>query len=133
MNYGTFGSAYESADSLVASDTRPPLIFDIKDADNFQEILSKFPVVVVDAWAKWCNPCKLIMPRYNDLAYDFEEQFNKNQVIFLKDHIDDPNSIHRADISVVPTFFLYINGTRYTLSSFSELRQSITSALQNIN
>lgn len=132
MNYGTFGRAYESAESGMSSDTRPSMLFDIKDHDNFQEILSKFPIVVVDAWAKWCQPCKLIMPKYNDLAYDFETEFNNNRIIFLKDNIDDENSIHRADISVVPTFFIYVHGKRYLVSSFSDLRDTIRDALQNV-
>lgn len=132
MHYGTFGRAYESAESGVSSDTRPSLLFDIKDSDNFQEILSKFPIVVVDVWGSWCNPCKLLMPKYNDLAYDFETEFHNNRIIFLKDNIDDKNTIHRADISVVPTFFIYVHGKRYLVSSFSDLRDTIRDALQNI-
>lgn len=132
MNYGTFGSAYSSAESYVSSDTRPSLLFDIKDEENFQEIIEKFPIVVVDAWAKWCNPCKLIMPKYNDLAYDFESQFQNGQVIFLKDHIEDPDSVHRDLVTVVPSFFIYIHQKRYTIPSFSEVRQAVTSALQSL-
>jgi thiol-disulfide isomerase/thioredoxin len=129
MNYGTFGKAYSSAESYVATDSRPSLLFDIKDEQNFKEIVQRFPIVVVDAWAKWCNPCKLIMPKYNDLAYDFEKEFHDEKVIFLKDHIDDEWSIHRNDVSVVPSFFIYIRGQRFMVPSFTELRSSIQSAL----
>lgn len=132
MNYGTFGKAYASSESYVASDTRPSLLFDIKDRQNFDDLLNRFPIVVVEAWAKWCNPCKLIMPKYNDLAYDFERAFINNKIIFLKDHIEDEESIHRSEVSVVPTFFIYIHHQRFIVPSFSELRETILTALQQI-
>jgi hypothetical protein len=69
------------------------------------------------------------MPKYNDLAYDFEKEFHDEKVIFLKDHIDDEWSIHRNDVSVVPSFFIYIRGQRFMVPSFTELRSSIQSAL----
>jgi thiol-disulfide isomerase/thioredoxin len=132
MNYGSFNTAYASSESLISSDTRPSLLFDIKDRENFENILQKFPIVVVDAWAKWCNPCKLIMPKYNDLAYDFEKDFLEEKIIFLKDHIDDDNSIHRSEVSVVPSFFIYVKGHKYNVPSFSDLREHIIGAKQMI-
>lgn len=132
MNYGSFNTAYASSESLISSDTRPSLLFDIKDRENFEHILQKFPIVVVDAWAKWCNPCKLIMPKYNDLAYDFEKDFLEEKIIFLKDHIDNDNSIHRYEVSVVPSFFIYVKGYKYNVPSFSDLREHIIGAKQMI-
>lgn len=131
-NYGTFGDAYASSESFVATDSRPSLLYDIRDEANFNEILGAFPVVVVDAWAKWCNPCKMIMPKYNDLAYEFEEAFHHQKIIFLKDHIDDPGSLHRGIVTVVPSFFIYIHGERITVPSFTELREAIHHALQSL-
>jgi thioredoxin 1 len=86
--------------------------FDITNASSFQEILRNYEIVVVDVWASYCSPCLNVGPLYEQLAESFRNGTEKNEIIFLKDCIDDEynESVHYPNIKAVPTFFIYYNG-----------------------
>ena len=73
---------------------------------NFKEILNKNSDVVVDFWAEWCQPCKLIAPIIEDLAKEFA-----GKVIFAKFNVDDgPEIAMMYGISAIPTLMYFKNG-----------------------
>ena len=73
---------------------------------NFKEILNKNSDVVVDFWAEWCHPCKLIAPIIEELAKEFA-----GKVTFAKFNVDDgPEIAMIYGISAIPTLMYFKNG-----------------------
>ncbi len=73
---------------------------------NFDEVVSKYPIVVVDCWAPWCGPCRMIAPVIEKLAKDL-----KGKVVFAKLNVDEnPKIAMRYRIMSIPTLLLFKNG-----------------------
>lgn len=118
-SYGNYKKAYNMEEEQSSDEKN--IIFDIENHDNFNQILELFPIVVVDVWAQWCNPCKKIYPRYVELSKKYETYFHQKKIIFLKDDVDRDDSIHKNMVHVVPTFFIYINKKPMIISDLNNM------------
>ena len=87
----------------------PSNVNDLIDHSQFIKLLKKYPIIVVDAWAAWCAPCKIIAPHFEILATKYK---NVKSIIFLTDNIDNEDSEHRNKVSAIPAFFIYYNGKK---------------------
>jgi thioredoxin 1 len=75
--------------------------------DSFQsDVLSSDKPVLVDFWAEWCGPCKMIGPSLEEISEELGEE-----VTIAKLNIDDnPDAPGRYGVRGIPTMILFKNG-----------------------
>lgn len=78
--------------------------------DNFeQEVLNSSIPVMVDFWATWCMPCKMIAPVVEEISRDYT---GKCKVVKL--NIDDAMELAtRFGVMNIPTIIFFKNGTEF--------------------
>jgi len=80
---------------------------DIIKEENFDGFLNSNNRTVIDFWAEWCGPCRMVGPVIEKLAHEFEDQ-----VAFGKCNTDEcPGITAKFQISAIPTIMFFENGT----------------------
>jgi thioredoxin 1 len=74
--------------------------------DTFADTIRDNPAIIVDLWAAWCGPCKMITPLMEDLSKKYD-----GKVLFCKMNVDEnPRVAMENAIMAIPTLLLYKNG-----------------------
>ena len=74
--------------------------------NNFDEVLSSELPVVLDFWAPWCGPCRLLSPILDELAAEY-----RDKIRFYKVNVDEETELAaRFHIASIPTLVFFRNG-----------------------
>lgn len=74
-------------------------------SNNFKEFISK-GTAIVDFWAPWCGPCKMMAPIFEEISKEL-----KDKIKFGKVNVDDePELAQEFDVMSIPTLIIFKNG-----------------------
>jgi thioredoxin 1 len=101
----------------------------VTDATFDAEVRQSTIPVVVDFWAEWCGPCKMIGPALEELSVEMA-----GKIKIVKVNVDEnPNSPAQMGVRGIPALFVFKNGqvvsNRAGAAPKAALQQWITSAI----
>jgi len=76
------------------------------DDSSFFQTISKFPLLLVDFWAPWCGPCRMMSPLIDQIGKEY-----MGKLVVVKVNVDENPTISRQfGISSIPTLILFKKG-----------------------
>lgn len=85
--------------------TAPNAPIHITDKE-FDATIKKYPNLVIDCWAPWCGPCRMLGPVIDDLAKELQ-----GKITFAKLNVDEnPQTSMKHQIMSIPTLLHFKNG-----------------------
>jgi thioredoxin 1 len=77
----------------------------LTDSD-IDDAIKKYGVIVIDCWAPWCGPCRMVGPVINELAKEMQ-----GKIVFGKLNVDEnPITSTKHQIMSIPTLLVFKNG-----------------------
>jgi len=95
--------------------------------DNFEEqVLQAEGTVLVDFWASWCGPCRMLSPIVDEIAEDGVEGLTVGKI-----NVDEQPELAAAfDVMTIPTLIIFKNGEVATNSVGVKPKQAILDMLR---
>ncbi|MCY1156101.1 MAG: trxA4 [Nitrososphaera sp.] len=88
--------------AMMSSITEPIVLTD----SNFASEVTKYPIMLVDFWAPWCGPCKMVSPIIEQLSREYS-----GRVAFSKVNVDENQRIAASfGIQSIPTLMIFKGG-----------------------
>ena len=82
------------------------MVLDVTDQNFEEEVMKSTQPVLVDLWAPWCGPCRMVAPVVESLAKKYEGKFK-----FCRLNVDDnPKTAAKYSIMSIPTLLFFKDG-----------------------
>jgi thioredoxin 1 len=90
---------------MMSKTKYPDKTIDVQDGD-FDETIRKYPLVLVDFWAEWCPPCRIVGPVIEELAMELQ-----GKVVFGKLDVGSNQSMAlKFGVTAIPTLMIFKKG-----------------------
>ncbi len=96
----------------------------VLNEQNFDEVISK-GVALVDFWATWCGPCKMMAPNVEDIATEYRGKVSVGKV----DVDECPDLAQRFGIMSIPTLIVFKDGVKQEVLVGYRLKMQIAEVL----
>lgn len=91
-----------AAKAAMSAINQPVVLTD----SNFNSEVSKYPVMLVDFWAPWCGPCRMVAPVIDQMAREYS-----GRVVFGKLNVDENQVVAGSfGIQSIPTMMIFKGG-----------------------
>ncbi|MGM9787640.1 MAG: thioredoxin [Candidatus Cryptobacteroides sp.] len=95
---------------------------------NLAEVLASSSVVLVDFWATWCGPCRMLAPVVEEVAAEFE-----GKVVVAKCNVDEAREVAmQFRVMSIPTLIYFKNGEVADKTVGVVPKEDIVSKLNNL-
>ena len=103
-------------------------VIELNDSNFDREVVKSDKPVLVDFWAEWCGPCKVIAPVVEELATDY-----KGKIKFGKVNVDDNNMVaSEYGVRSIPTLLIFKNGSVVNQIVGAVPKEKITDILDTV-
>lgn len=100
----------------------------VSDTSFESEVISSEQPVLVDFWAEWCAPCKMIAPIVEELSNEYQ-----GQVKFTKVDVDENSEVaQKYGVRGIPTLLLFNNGAPVDQLVGALPKKTIKDKLENL-
>ncbi|TAM83147.1 MAG: thioredoxin TrxA [Candidimonas sp.] len=99
----------------------------VSDASFEADVLKSSVPVLVDYWAPWCGPCKMIAPMLEEASKEYQ-----GRITFAKVNVDEnPDTAAKFGIRGIPTLMLFKNGKTAATKVGALSKSQLTSFLSD--
>ncbi|MDD3401247.1 MAG: thioredoxin [Eubacteriales bacterium] len=96
--------------------------------ENFNELINGDKPVLVDFWASWCGPCRMLMPTVEQIADEFD-----GKLLVCKVNVDEqPDLARQYQISTIPCLILFADGDIVEKSVGAKPKHLIVKMLEQV-